>query len=100
MVWSTSSLRSREKWAKSSGMIVLTLHRDSPLSRDEIEALPPGCYPIMSSHDVIARAELDLPPAHMVRFAVEMARAVPDAALEAQEQPTAAGGAVTGTLMR
>lgn len=93
-MWSTSSQRSREKWAKSIGMIVLTLHRDSPLSRAEIEALPPGCYPVLSGHDVIARAELDLPPAHMIRFAVEMARAIPDAHLEAQEQASAEGGAV------
>jgi hypothetical protein len=75
-------------------MIVLTLHRDEPLSREERAELPPGCYPVMSTDDVIARAELDLPVAHMIRFAVEMARAVPDADLEAQERPSASGGAV------
>ncbi len=75
-------------------MIVLTLHRDVPLSREERAELPPGCYPVLSTGDVIARAELDLPVAHMVRFAVEMARAIPSADLEAEERPDAAGGAV------
>lgn len=75
-------------------MIVLTLHRDTPLSREERLELPPGCYPVLSTSDVIARAELDLPIAHMVRFAVEMARAIPSADLESEERPTMAGGAV------
>ena len=62
-------------------MIVLTLHRATPLRRDEIAALPQGCYPVMSAGTVVARAELDLPVAHMMRFAVEMIRAIPDADL-------------------
>ena len=75
-------------------MIVLTLHRDTPLSRDEIDMLPSGCYPVLSTSDVIARAELDLPPAHAVRFAVEMVRSIPGADLEATERPSAEAGAL------
>jgi len=91
---SSGSLRWSERQAKSSPMIVLTLHRDIPLSPDERAGLPSGCYPVLSTGDVVARAELDLPAAHMVRFAVEMARAIPDADLEAEERTAAAGGMV------
>ena len=70
-------------------MVVLTLHRDEPLSTEEIAALPPGCFPVMSDSDVIARAELSLPTAHVARIAADMARAVPDAGLSAEERPTA-----------
>ena len=91
---SRGSLRWSERQAKSSPMIVLTLHRDIPLSPDERAELPSGCYPVLSTGDAVARAELDLPVAHMIRFAVEMARAVPDADLEAEERSTTAGGVV------
>jgi hypothetical protein len=75
-------------------MVVLTLHRDEPLSTDEISLLPPGCYPVFAKGDVVARAELSLPTAHTARFAAEMARAIPDADFVAEERPTAYGVAL------
>jgi len=39
----------------------------------------------MVDGDVVARSELDLPVVHVIRFAVEMARAVPDASLSVEE---------------
>jgi hypothetical protein len=70
-------------------MVVLTLHRDEPLSTDEIRLLPTGCYPVMALGDVVARAELALPTAHIARFAADMARAIPDADFVAEERPSA-----------
>ena len=70
-------------------MVVLTLHRDHPLSTEEIRSLPAGCYPVLGQGDVIARAELALPIAHVARFSAALARAVPDADFAAEDRPTA-----------
>ena len=51
-------------------MVVLTLHRDEPLSTDEITLLPSGCYPVFGQGDVVARAELSLPTAHIARLSL------------------------------
>ncbi|MEL6344987.1 MAG: hypothetical protein AAFV53_17850 [Myxococcota bacterium] len=70
-------------------MIVLTLHRRWPLSPEEVQKLPPGFYVVVSSDaDIVARANLNLPPAHAVRVAVEAARLFPDMGVSAEERPT------------
>lgn len=73
-------------------MVVLTLHRDTPLSTEEIRLLPPGCYPVLGAGDTVARANLSLPIAHIARYAAELARTIPDADFVAEERPTVRGG--------
>ena len=55
-------------------MFVLTLHRNTSLSIEEIRSLPKGCFPVMVDGDVVARSELELPVVHVIRFAVSLVR--------------------------
>ena len=60
-------------------MPVLTLYRDRPLNADERARLPKGCLAITGNLGICARAEVDLPTAELVAYAVQMGRAAPDA---------------------
>ncbi|MDP2315353.1 MAG: HEAT repeat domain-containing protein [Pseudomonadota bacterium] len=68
-------------------MPILLLSRPRPLTPAEIRLLPKGCVATDGSAGVVARAEVDLPLAGLLGFAVAMGRAVPDAFFGVQETP-------------
>lgn len=65
--------------------MILLLTRNRPLNAAEARALPNGCKPVDGTDGVVARADVDLPVAALLGFAVTMGRAVPDAIFVAQE---------------
>lgn len=66
-------------------MASLLLMRHRPLSNDEIRRLPPECSVVTDSSLVVARADVELPLSIMVKLAVAMGRAVPDASFAFHE---------------
>lgn len=75
--------------------MVLLLARQKPLTQAEIRALPAGCAATEGRDGIVARAELDLPVAQLLGFAVSMGRAVPDAIFVARDgDPQAAAAEV------
>lgn len=71
-------------------MPILLLSRPRPLTPAEVRLLPKGCVATDGSDGVVARADLDLPLAGLLGYAVAMGRAVPDAFFGVQEHPAAA----------
>jgi len=74
-------------------MPILLLSRPRPLTAAETRLLPKGCTATNGSDGVVARAELELPLAGLLGYAVAMGRAVPDAFFGVQELPAVSTGA-------
>ncbi len=67
-------------------MPALILLRDTPITAAEAARLPTGCYPVESAaHDIIAMAQLQGPTSMLVKLAVALARAIPDAQFAYEE---------------
>ncbi len=66
-------------------MPVLLLSRTRALTPAEVRLLPKGCVATDGAEGVVARAEVDLPLAGLLGYAVAMGRAVPDAFFAVQE---------------
>lgn len=74
-------------------MPILLLSRPRPLTAAETRLLPKGCTATDGGEGVVARAEVDLPLAGLLGYAVAMGRAVPDAFFGVQEVPAVSTGA-------
>ncbi|MES2640990.1 MAG: HEAT repeat domain-containing protein [Myxococcota bacterium] len=70
-------------------MPILLLSRPRPLTSAEIRLLPKGCVATDGAGGLVARADLDLPLAALLGYAVAMGRAVPDAFFGVQEHAAA-----------
>ncbi|MDP2305472.1 MAG: HEAT repeat domain-containing protein [Pseudomonadota bacterium] len=70
-------------------MPILLLSRPRPLTAAEKRLLPKGCVATDGAEGVVARADLDLPLAGLLGYAVAMGRAVPDAFFGVQEAAAA-----------